>query len=144
MAKIATDLKQSKQLAKTLPLESADMVLLHEEPYETSDSKFDGLHQALCVPFNKYNKSWRQKYKNISYFPCWSLAALLGVLDYEIVNEEGVSYFFNIYKEDNQYQLCYRYELDDTGEYDIWTDSYDDFVDACVEMIKQLNERELL
>lgn len=75
-----TDIEQSKILAEILPLESADMVILHEEPYETSDSRFDGLHQVLCVPFSKYDKSWRQKYKNISYFPCWSLASLLSVL----------------------------------------------------------------
>ena len=54
-----TDLPQCKKLADILPLERADMVLLHEEPYETSDSKFDGLHQALCVPFKQYDKSWR-------------------------------------------------------------------------------------
>ena len=92
-----TNLEQSKKLAEILPLESADMALLHEEPYETSDSKFDGLHQALCVPFNKYDKSWRQKYKNISYFPCWSLAALLQVLPLGIYDElDGCDYELEI------------------------------------------------
>ena len=69
---------------------------------------------------------------------------MLDVLDYEIVDEEGVSYFLNFYKEDNQYQLCYRYGLDTFGEDDIWTDSYDDFLDACYEMIIKLKEKDLL
>lgn len=80
MKKIATNIEQSRHLAEILPIESADMVLLHEEPYETSDSKFDGLHQLLVVPFTKYDKPWREKYKNISYFPAWSLPALLDMI----------------------------------------------------------------
>ena len=123
-----TDLQQSKVLSKILPLKSADMVLLHEEPYETSDSKFDGLHQALCVPFNKYDKSWRQKYKNISYFPCWSLAALLSVLPYPYIEQNHKGKWF-----------C-RVEHENTTY--IWEDSNP--VDACYEMVLKLHELKLL
>ena len=134
-----TDLEQSKKLAEFLPLESADMVLLHEEPYETSDSKFDGLHQALCVPFIKYDKHWRQKYKNISYFPCWSLAALLSIIPKRIKD-------FNVLRIDiseNEFAIWY----DEIGYGvnaelpDIWMKEP---VDACYEMIIKLNELNLL
>jgi len=81
MSKICTSTEQSKKLIELgIDVNTADMVILHEEPYETSDSKFDGLHQVLCVPFKNYDKEWRRKYKNISYFPAWSLSALLGLI----------------------------------------------------------------
>lgn len=124
-----TDLEQSRKLADILPLESADMVLLHEEPYETNDSKFDGLHQVLCVPFNKYDKSWRQKYKNISYFPCWSLGTLLSVLP-EIQGGKPV-----IALDDNY--ITYPHMSD------LYTKA-DNLVDACVTMIEKLHELKML
>lgn len=139
--KAYTDLEQSKKLAEFLPLESADMVLLHEEPYETSDSKFDGLHQALCVPFNKYDKSWRQKYKNISYFPCWSLAALLDVLPPYMKDSIGMVYSLNMDKEYIEYSnpnISFPYSAY------IHTCGNDNLVDACVEMIIKLKENNLI
>ena len=128
-----TDFKQSKKLAEILPLESADMVLLHEEPYETSDSKFDGLHQALCVPFSKYDKSWRQKYKNISYFPCWSLAALLDILDYPQLSKDKLGsgktgWMVSVYHDNCRYDSCW----------------HNNSIDACYEMIIKLKDLNLL
>jgi hypothetical protein len=122
-----TDINQSRKLAEILPLESADTVLLHEEPYETSDSKFDGLHQVLCVPFKNYDKSYRQKYRNISYFPCWSLVALLEVLpNYQLqTQDDGIGL------------LCSC-----NGKFNIITE--DNAVDACVTMIEKLHELNLL
>lgn len=78
--KNCTTLEQIKILSEILPVETADMVLLHDEPYETSDSLFDGIHEALCVPFAKYDKGPKTKYRNISYFPCWSAGALADLL----------------------------------------------------------------
>lgn len=126
--KAYTDLQQSKKLAEILSLETADMVLLHEEPYETSDSKFDGIYQVLCVPFNKYDKSWKQKYKNISYFPCWSLAALIEALPkvYELKPlidlEENSIMYSGLY-------------IDVTAN---------NIFDACIDMIVKLHELKLL
>ena len=137
--KAFTSLEQSKKLAEILPIESADMVLLHEEPYETSDSKFDGLHQALCVPFNKYGKLWRQKYKNISYFPCWSLAALLDVLP-RFIEYKGNKYYLRFMKEYVEYA---NDEISITGRC-LHTTGNDNPIDACVEMIIKLNERKML
>lgn len=127
-----TDIDQSRKLAEILPLENADMVLLHEEPYETSDSKFDGLHQALCVPFSKYDKSWRQKYRNISYFPCWSLAALIDVLPVEV----------EIHRQTDEHKIYYYYVesyMKRMGkEIYLSTERHESLVDACYEMILKL------
>ena len=143
--KAYTDLEQSKRLAEILPMESADMVLLHEEPYETSDSKFDGLHQALCVPFNKYDKSWRQKYKNISYFPCWSLAALLRFLPFHIISKNE-RYGFDMGKGLNRNGETYmiRYNIFSTDICLYKTDYYNNPVNAAYEMILKLHEQKLL
>lgn len=121
-----TTTEQSRKLAEILPIESADMVLLHEEPYETSDSKFDGLHQALCVPFNKYDKSWRQKYKNISYFPYWSLASLLDVLPNGNMLVKAT---------DGEYYCLTKH---------VMTKHYDNPIDACYELILKLHELNLM
>lgn len=76
-----TTIEQSQHLLELgLSSETADMVILHEEPYETSDSMFDGLHKVLTVPFKEYDKRWKQKYKNISYFPAWSMDALSALM----------------------------------------------------------------
>lgn len=66
-----------------LDTDTSDMVWLHEEPYETSDAMFDGIHQALCVPYSEYD-SKHGKYRNISYFPCWSVGSLLNLLPNKI------------------------------------------------------------
>lgn len=142
-----TTIEQSRKLAEILSLESADMVLLHEEPYETSDSKFDGLHQALCVPFSKYDKTWRQKYKNIHYFPCWSLTALLGVLP----NNEHITTTLSRggWKiEPVEYIDKWFCEYEDEADEDISSKNFsvsaDNPIDACYEMILRLHERKML
>lgn len=132
-----TDLEQSRKLAEILPLESADMVLLHEEPYETSDSMFDGLHQALCVPFSKYDKSWRQKYKNISYFPCWSLTSMLGVLPEIYGNPLNIERV----KAEDGYD-GYYYHIEYKGK--ILIPYSKNPIDACYEMILKLHELKML
>ncbi|MEE3386120.1 MAG: hypothetical protein VZR36_13710, partial [Prevotella sp.] len=65
--KYSTTLDQIQILSDILPLESADKVMLHDEPYETSDTMFDGIHEILCVPFIKYDKGPKTKYRNITY-----------------------------------------------------------------------------
>ena len=125
-----TDLKQSKKLAEILPLNTADQCFLN-----------DGT--AIKAEINSYAvamKLWKEHYVEI--IPCWSLAALLEELPYEVVDDEGTSYFIHMYKEDDQYQIAY------CNEYlyinNIETDVYEDFVDACVEMICLLKDKNLI
>ena len=135
-----TDLKQSKKLAEILPLESADMTLLHKEPYETSDSKFDGLHEMLCIQFIKYDKpTYRKKYRNIPYFPCWSLSALIIVLP-RFIEYKGDKYYLRFMKEYVEYA---NDEISLTGRC-LHTTGNDNLVDACYEMILKLHELNLL
>ena len=134
-----TDLSQSKKLAEILPIESADMVLLHEEPYETTDSKFDGLHQALCVPFSKYDKSWRQKYKNISYFPCWSIVALLNIIPKHIKNVNTL----RIDISEKDFSIWYD-EIGCGVNTELPDITMENPVDACYELILKLYEQKLL
>ena len=70
-----TDIEQSQKLAEILPLESADMCYkcIYEDPYD------------ICLrPYSE----WKEEYKGllvnreVDVIPCWSLAALLGVLPF--------------------------------------------------------------
>ena len=61
-----TDLEQSKKLAEILPFESADMFWLVA-------GNTPRVH-VLTEPLSNY-RHWEN-------YPCWSLAALLGVLPY--------------------------------------------------------------
>jgi hypothetical protein len=109
-----TDLEQSKKLAEILPIESADMLFqLGEDKYADS----------IRVPLTK--EHWEQMMPDIK--PCWSLAALLGIL-------QGT----NISTPDPLDKI--RYSC--WNDYDI---TYaDNPVDACVAMIEKLNELNLL
>ena len=87
MNKICTSIEQSKKLAKILPSESADMV------YQSIEDEYgDGEWESIP----------RNHSLNIGYdndVPCWSLAALLNVLESEIDGEEGETYQLNIEKD---------------------------------------------
>ena len=120
-----TDLEQSKKLAEILPLESADMGWYYSNN-----------------PLAARNQMWAGTKAENADIPCWSLAALLEQLDDEFTDEDGNDYNLTIVKESLQYQLYYH---DSWGRVeDIETDYYDDFVDACYEMIIILHEQNLL
>lgn len=130
-----TDLSQSKKLAKILPLESADMIYT---PIMDIDSmSISGfLNIPECYPFNEFKDS------DIKPLPCWSLAALLELLPCEIVFDEDESLILGIHKEDFQYYI--NYDNTYNGEVYFETLLYDDFIDACYEMIIKLHEQKLL
>ena len=97
-----TDLEQSKVLTEFLPIESADM----------------------CFANNARKLMW----KDVQLIPCWSLAALLGVLpDYSLQsNHNGTVFVVSDIKKP------------------MMSDDYDNPVDACYEMILKLHEQKLL
>ena len=103
-----TDLEQSKKLAEILPIESADMFY-----------RDNGIDVKLMWEHNA------QKVKN----PCWSLAALLAVLDEPYLFKK-----FNTWS-------CYVF--DPNNHRFISTDLAEP-VDTCYEMIIRLNELNLL
>ena len=131
MEKIATDLKQSEQIAKILPLESADMLWGYW---------YNG--ENYCVPNMRPFRDQRDNIPN-GYIPAWSLSALMTVLpikfDWEFKTYEfkmRTDYYSNGEKYyDIGYQSSYGLLLHVDAK---------DLVDACVEMILKLKEKELL
>ena len=114
-----TTVEQSKNLAEILPVESADMyytATMYGEQMRILWTSWE-----VHLDFNDYIKK-RHEYA----VPCWSLAALLGVLPQGTVllhDINGLGY------------KCIK---------DIDTNWHNNTVDACVEMIVKLHESNLL
>lgn len=115
-----TDISQSKTLSKILPLDSADM--------------FHFIHEVDTVGFG-YKKDAEEFYSKteFDYIPCWSLAALLGVLPEGIIENY---YAPNLQKENGKYSIAY-------GDDELLCIA-DNPIDACVALIEKLNELNLL
>lgn len=116
-----TDIQQSKKLAETLPLESADMEYLAIK----ENGKLVG-----SVPFVKDDSEVEDSAYSHTYdrIACWSLAALLGVIPNYKLNSE------------HNYHTC-------TSETNFGKESvgwYDNPIDACVAMIEKLHELKML
>jgi len=110
--KTYTDLEQSKKLAEILPLESADMY------YDGFGRLPQGYAYTLIHP------------NSFSYDrPCWSLAALLDVLEHPrcFQGDKPIYWFCGCFGKDKQY---HEVEADNP-------------VDACYEMIIWLKEKNL-
>ena len=111
-----TDLEQSRKLAEILPLESADMYWWYSGKRYYIEAMVDG-------DFNEEEGHVR----------AWSLASLLGVLDYPQLSKDKlgsgkVGWMVSAYPNDCRYDSCW----------------YDNPIDACCEMILKLNELNLL
>ena len=115
-----TSLEQSKKLAEILPLESADM---HYNDWNYDF--YDGYeHTGIYVAYLETPETICGELD----IPCWSLAALLGVLpDYTLqTNTDGTVFV-----------VC-------DSKKPMISDAYDNPVDACCELILKLNELNLL
>ena len=123
--KAYTDIKQSRKLAEILPLESADMGWYYSRN-----------------PQAARNQMWAGTKAENADIPCWSLAALLEQIPYEVCDDNGNSSYLQFNKEDDVYQLVYT---DPYGDFEsIETDRYEHFIDACYELILKLHELNLL
>ena len=114
--KAFTSLKQSKKLAEILPFESADMC--YPLPCEDGDKPL--LEQG-----------------GFGSTPCWSLAALLGVLPESDGNPLNIE---RVKAEDGYDGYFYHIEYKDK----ILIPYSKNPIDACVAMIERLNELNLL
>lgn len=112
-----TDLPQSKKLAKFLPPESADMVWISIE----DDESFEGAYEALP-------KGCSLVAIDDDTTPCWSLTALMDVLDRGALFKTPKGWACQSYIE---------YEA-------ITSDYHSNPVDACYEMILKLHELKML
>ena len=132
-----TTIEQSRKLAEILSLESADM--------------YYAGHQSIINPKEwEYGDTPNIRGKYISFddkrifYPCWSLAALLGILP----NNENISttlskggYRISILENTDSWFVDYE---DETNGLNNCVTSADNPVDACVEMILKLHELNLL
>lgn len=112
-----TDLEQSKKLAKILQPESADMWW--------REVSYGFYHIEAEIPKGWYDMPPKG-------IPCWSLAALLDILNYptlihEFCGSEKEKWFLTI--------------KDPEETYRVWEN---DPIDACYEMILKLHEHNLL
>ena len=119
-----TDIEQSKKLAEILSLESADMYY----PWyieEDRDNIKSGHRISIPSIGNFIHK--------VNILPCWSLAALLGVLPKgtRLLKSTNISSV-----NDTKYHCdCPK------GNIDKW---FDNPIDACYKMIIKLHEKNLL
>ena len=109
-----TDLPQSKVLAEFLPLESADMWWSRCTITDFGDGVLKVSYAVEPCNISQFRNTKED-------IPCWSLAALLGVLP-------------------NSTDICKNIE----GRYYVHGFISDNPVDACVDAIKALHEQNLL
>lgn len=120
-----TDIKQSRKLADILPLESADM---HYNNASIKGMNYVDEYRAELMEYNRAITVLSKYTINplFEVIPCWSLAALLGVLP----NENML-----VKTTDGEYFCLAK---------DVVTKHYDNPIDACVAMIEKLHELNLL
>lgn len=104
-----TNIEQSKKLAEILPLESADACY--------NDGELTIGYRPLAV-------------KRDDYIPCWSLTALLGVLDFSSLTQN----------KDDEWEVC----VFDHDVHGYIEKTASNPVDTCVVMIEKLHERKIL
>lgn len=138
-----TSLEQSKVLAEILSLENADM---HYNNASIKGINYVDEYRAELMDYNVAQKVLSKYLVNPMFevIPCWSLAALLGVLP----NNENIStnlskggYRISTIEYTNSWFVEYE---DETNGLNNCVTSADNPVDACYEMILKLNELNLL
>ena len=124
-----TTIEQSRKLAKILPIESADMY------YDRG-----GL-PSLIDKYVTHESIKNDKYHHL--IPCWSLAALYGILPNNEKESTTLSRGgWNI--EPIKYLDNWWCEYEDESHTKDFTVSADTPIDACVDMIEKLHEFKML
>ena len=131
-----TDLEQSKKLTEFLPIESADNHYVRK----VQDSMGEPVDGKWSTPKYGNPNSSHANYMVMGFasyetIPCWSLAALLEVMPKQL----GI-YTLTFYWRDDSWCCSY---IDDGSEIKE-TSSANNPVDATVEMIVKLKEKDLL
>lgn len=139
-----TSLKQSKVLAKILPIKSADMCwcnnsikgVNYTEEFSANLYTVKEMKELFDTTLNGWDKYWE-------LIPCWSLAALLSVIPKE-VKIKGQRYAPCLFPTTDGhwlYKLWYNSNAIIDSPIAVWCDNP---LDACVEMIIKINEQKLL
>lgn len=124
--KAFTDISQSRKLAEILPLESADSY------YSWHDECYYIVNKDCPYPYSLKEK-----------IPCWSLAALLKILPIEAYIEiDNVCCTLDISR-DTLGKWFVSYHNKSYGS-SLVTCSNKELIDACVEIILKLKEKNLI
>lgn len=112
-----TSLEQSKKLAEILPLESADMCWQYQKDRWVGEPDYE--------EFPRFEHATDKR-----DIPCWSLAALLGVLPYcpDLSKHTDGKWYITTYP--NNVHTCLM--------------AYDNPIDACVAMVEKLYKIKML
>lgn len=124
-----TDIKQSKKLAEILSLTTADEFWEYHNKWESEGDEWEGYGDyPRAEPYLEYTRKENEWKEDKSDVPCWSLAALLGVLpNYHLQTQDnGVGIMCSCKK----------------GHVQIIEASNP--IDACYKMILKLNKLNLL
>lgn len=123
-----TSLKQSKVLAKILPIESADM-FWYRDAVTTEVSP--RIMNSMQIP----------ELQSMYYSPCWSLAALLNVINQvKEIKYQRVTMLVGRIAGQHWYVELLRVQ----DEKSVLLEHSKELVDACVAMIEKFNEQNLL
>lgn len=132
-----TDLEQSKQLAKFLPFESADMSWCSSvkgvndtDEYSVSLCTIVEKSKEFFKMFNGRDKCWK-------IIPCWSLAALLNVLPKDKYKDIDLCY--SGYK-GNEYIPEWFCSYEEQEPFIIEISNAPNAIDACYELVLKLHE----
>ena len=127
-----TDIKQSKELAKILPIETADMGW---------NVFVDG--STRCLPIYDWDLT-KNGEGSVEFIPCWSLAALLDILpNNNIISTTILRGGWKIVSTEYVPDTWWC-EYEDEENDKVINASADNPIDACYEMIVKLKELKLL
>lgn len=139
-----TTIEQSRKLAEILTIESADMWWSRCTITDFGDG-------VLKVSYAVEPCNISQFKNTDDDIPCWSLAALLGVLPQSItkyIKSESCqkTFHLNLFR---SYYYCCSYSFspsisDNDGNNTLYCIGRDNWIDACYEMILKLNELKML
>ena len=127
-----TNVEQSKELAKILPIESADMYWLNRH-IDLTETKYEVFVIEKSNKYIDFFKSYAIAIDNNEIIPCWSLAALLSVLPFPNLSKDNlgsgkVGWMVSVFPDNCRYDSCW----------------HDNPIEACMEMIVKLHEQKLL
>ena len=147
MAKIATDIKQSKLLVEILSADSADM---HYNNASVRGVEYvDNYRLEPYCYTEAINADWALVYKNhnplFKIIPAWSLSKLMESLPKDKNIETSLS--FGCYDSDGNYKeewICCYEQLNNIEDDMLEITTSNEAVDACVEMLVKLKKMDLL
>ena len=137
--KTHTDIEQSKKLAEILPIESADMYWFNRH-IDLTETKYEVFVIDKSDKHIDFFKSYAVAVDNNEIIPCWSLAALLDFLKPNVIlkHEEYVGWKILEYIiKENQNSILSNIKC-------VQASSEDNSIDACYNMIIELNKMGLL